>query len=47
MNKQPSKSQIRVLIVDDSAFMRTALSRMIASDPGICIVGTAGSGMKP
>jgi two-component system, chemotaxis family, protein-glutamate methylesterase/glutaminase len=46
VNKQGSKPQIRVLIVDDSAFMRTALSRMIASDPGICIVGTASTGVE-
>jgi two-component system, chemotaxis family, protein-glutamate methylesterase/glutaminase len=39
-------SQIRVLIVDDSAFMRTALSRMIASDPGLDVVGTACSGSE-
>jgi two-component system chemotaxis response regulator CheB len=44
VNNQRSKSQIRVLIVDDSAFMRTALSRMIASDPDICVAGTASSG---
>jgi two-component system chemotaxis response regulator CheB len=41
---QPTNSQIRVLIVDDSAFMRTALSRMVASDPDILVVGTASSG---
>ncbi len=38
------KSQIRVLIVDDSAFMRTALSRMVGSDPGLWVAGTASSG---
>jgi two-component system chemotaxis response regulator CheB len=35
---------IRVLIVDDSAFMRTALSRMIGSEAGMEVVGTATSG---
>jgi two-component system chemotaxis response regulator CheB len=35
---------IRVLVVDDSAFMRTALSRMIASEPGFEVAGTASSG---
>jgi len=35
---------IRVLVVDDSAFMRTALSRMIASEAGFEVVGTARSG---
>lgn len=46
MSQQSSNSPIRVLIVDDSAFMRTAISRMIASDPNISIVGTAGSGIE-
>ena len=46
MNKQPANPQIRVLIVDDSAFMRTALSRIIASDPSISIVGTASTGIE-
>jgi len=35
---------IRVLVADDSAFMRTALSRMIASDPALHVVGTAFDG---
>ncbi len=38
--------RIRVLIVDDSAFMRTALSRMIASDLSLSVVGTAASGAE-
>ncbi len=33
--------QIRVLVVDDSAFMRTALARMIASEPDVEVVATA------
>src|SRR5579863_4928303 len=37
---------IRVLIVDDSAFMRTALSRMIASEAGLEVAGTASSGSE-
>jgi two-component system chemotaxis response regulator CheB len=36
--------QTGVLVVDDSAFMRTALSRMINSDPALFVVGTACSG---
>ncbi len=36
---------IRVLIVDDSAFMRNALTSMLASDPEIKIVGTAKDGL--
>ena len=38
------RPQVRVLIVDDSAFMRTALSRMIASESSFEVVGTASSG---
>ncbi|MFZ0418998.1 MAG: response regulator, partial [Candidatus Sulfotelmatobacter sp.] len=44
MNHQHTNSPIRVLIVDDSAFMRTALSRMVAADPDISVVGTASTG---
>ncbi len=44
MNKENEDRQTRVLIVDDSAFMRTALSRMIASDPRLSVAGTANSG---
>ncbi len=34
----------KVLIVDDSAFMRKALTNLIAADPSIVIVGTAANG---
>jgi two-component system, chemotaxis family, protein-glutamate methylesterase/glutaminase len=37
-------SLVRVLVVDDSAFMRTALSRMIATAGGLEVVGTARDG---
>jgi two-component system, chemotaxis family, protein-glutamate methylesterase/glutaminase len=37
-------STVRVLIADDSAFMRTALSRMIASEAGLEVAATARSG---
>lgn len=40
MNSTP----IRVLVVDDSAFMRQALSRMLEGDPGISVVATAKDG---
>lgn len=43
---EPPKSQIRVLIVDDSAFMRMVLSRMIASDADLRVVATAASGIE-
>ena len=38
--------KIKVLIVDDSAFMRNALSRMLSSDPEIEIVGMARDGIE-
>ena len=38
--------KIKVLIVDDSAFMRTALERMIKSDPTIEIIGSAANGKE-
>src|SRR6201989_1490886 len=34
-------SVIRVLIVDDSAFVRQLLTEMLSSDPGISVVGAA------
>ncbi len=36
-----SANPARILIVDDSAFMRTALRRMIESDPALQVVDTA------
>jgi len=41
-----STGPISVLVVDDSAFMRTALSRMISSDLGLHVVDTAASGRE-
>jgi two-component system chemotaxis response regulator CheB len=35
---------IRVFIVDDSAFVRRALTRVLAGEPGVRVVGEAGSG---
>ncbi len=37
---------VRVLVVDDSAFMRSALSNMLQSDPEIQIVGVARDGLE-
>jgi two-component system chemotaxis response regulator CheB len=37
---------IRVLVVDDSAFMRKALSKMLEGDPEIEVVGTARDGFE-
>jgi two-component system, chemotaxis family, protein-glutamate methylesterase/glutaminase len=42
----PTRTQTRILIVDDSAFMRTALARMIASEPDFEVIGTASSGSE-
>jgi two-component system, chemotaxis family, protein-glutamate methylesterase/glutaminase len=39
-----TRPQVRVLVVDDSAFMRTALSRMIASEAGFEVAATACGG---
>lgn len=41
-----SDAKIRVLVVDDSAFMRTALRRMIDSEPSMSVVGTAQDGIQ-
>lgn len=46
MAEDQIRSKISVLVVDDSAFMRAALSRMIASDPDLVVVGTAASGAE-
>ena len=40
----PASSPIRVLVVDDSAFMRKMVSEILARDPGICIAGQARDG---
>ncbi len=37
---------IRVLIVDDSAFMRNALGKMLSSDPEVVVAGTARDGIE-
>lgn len=36
----------RILVVDDSAFMRHALTRMVESDPALQVVGTARNGSE-
>ena len=37
---------VRVLVVDDSAFMRKAISMMIEDDPDIEVIGTARDGLE-
>ena len=39
-----SQRTIRILVVDDSAFMRKAISMMLESDPLIKVIGTARNG---
>jgi two-component system chemotaxis response regulator CheB len=48
MNASAERAQpeIRVLIADDSAVMRTALSRMIESSPTVRVCGTARNGLE-
>jgi two-component system chemotaxis response regulator CheB len=46
MTKDAALPPVRVLVVDDSAFMRTALSRMIASEPGLEVAATACNGSE-
>ena len=37
---------VKVLIVDDSAFMRASLVRMLESDDSLCVAGTAETGLE-
>jgi two-component system chemotaxis response regulator CheB len=46
VNNERTKPLIRVLIVDDSAFMRTALSRMVGCATDLEVAGTAVSGTE-
>lgn len=39
------KKRIRVLIVDDSKFMRKSLTRILESDPGVQVIGSARNGL--
>lgn len=46
MNSGANSHEIRVLVVDDSAFMRTVLTRLIESDPSLKVVATAQDGLE-
>ena len=46
MNESGKNRQIRVLVVDDSSFMRIALTRIIQSDPELTVVGCAHDGAQ-
>lgn len=36
--------EVKVLVIDDSAFMRRAIKQMLASDPNINVIATAKNG---
>ena len=40
------QNPVRVLLVDDCRFLRTALSGLLASDPRIQVVATAENGQQ-
>jgi two-component system, chemotaxis family, protein-glutamate methylesterase/glutaminase len=44
LNNIPESELIRVLVIDDSAFMRKSLTIMLESDPEIIVVGSARDG---
>lgn len=46
MNQNITNRPVRVMVVDDSAFMRVALSRIIASETGFEVVATACNGSE-
>lgn len=39
------EKQLKVLVVDDSAFMRLLISDLLSSDPGLDVIGTANNGL--
>ena len=43
---QEMNKKLRVLIVDDSSFMRMAIRSIISRDPDIEVVGTANNGAE-
>jgi len=42
----PSPQAIRVLVVDDSAFMRFTITKHLSADPAIHVLGTASDGLE-
>src|SRR5713101_3877832 len=42
----PSRRPIRVLVVDDSAFMRSTIARLLEGDPEFQVVGNASDGLE-
>lgn len=45
-NGNDNSRLVRVLVADDSAFMRTAITRMIESDPALRVSGTAKTSLE-
>jgi chemotaxis response regulator CheB len=43
---QPAPSSIRVLVVDDSSFLRHAITRHIQRDPRFLVIDTAANGRE-
>lgn len=46
IGRRPSEGRIRVLVVEDSRFMRGVIHRVLISDPQIEVVGLAADGME-
>jgi two-component system chemotaxis response regulator CheB len=46
MTREENTNPITVLVVDDSAFMRNAIKRMLSSDCGIKVIGAACDGVE-
>lgn len=46
MSETAKNRPVRILVVDDSSFMRLALTRIIRSDPGLAVVGCAQDGRQ-
>lgn len=44
MNTRPNPAYIRVAVVDDSAFMRRAVTQMLRSDPKVDVIATGRNG---
>jgi len=42
----PTSGIVRILVVDDSAFMRTAISKILSADPGLQVIDTAKDGQE-
>ncbi len=46
MSEEETSRLVRVLVVDDSSFMRIVLTRIVESDPGLKVVGCAQDGQQ-